>query len=183
MRKINSLVIIVLIIASVCALYERALAQQSISSATLSGRLEDVNGAAISGAKVTATNLDQNQSSTGGSDAQGRFRFLYLPVGRYRLEVRAAGFAPVEQRLTLTVGQALDVTLKLRVGNVTEKVNVTASAPLVETVRTQVAETVLPQEIDSLPLNSRNYLDLAALTPGVTLANPSARKSSVNSRS
>jgi hypothetical protein len=165
-----------LLIASVCSLYGRALAQQSISSATLSGRLEDANGAAISGAKITATNLDQNQSSTAASDAQGRFRFLYLPIGRYRLDVTAAGFAPIEQQLTLTVGQAIDMPLKLTVGGFSDKVNITAGAPLVETVRTQVAETVLPQEIDSLPLNSRNYLDLAALTPGVTRANPVANQ-------
>jgi hypothetical protein len=176
MRKINILVIIVSTMASVCAFYEQASAQQSISSATLSGRLEDANGAAISGAKIIVTNLNQNQSSIGGSDSQGRFRFLYLPIGRYRLEVTATGFAPIEQQLTLTVGQALDVPLRLTVGNVTEKVNIAAGAPLVETVRTQVAETVLPQEIDSLPLNNRNYLDLAALTPGVTRANPVANQ-------
>jgi Carboxypeptidase regulatory-like domain len=176
MRKINTLVIIVSTMASVCSFYGPALAQQSISSATLSGRLEDANGAAVSGAKITATNLNQNQSSTAASDAQGRFRFLYLPIGRYRLEVTATGFAPIERQLTLTVGQALDVPLKLTVGNFTDKVNITAGAPLVETVRTQVAETVLPQEIDSLPLNSRNYLDLAALTPGVTRGNPVANQ-------
>ena len=176
MRKINRLAISVSILTIVCAFYGRAFAQQSISSATLSGRLEDANGAAVSGATVTATNLNQNQSSTVTSDAQGRFRFLYLPVGRYQLKVAATGFAPIEQQLTLTVGQALDVPLRLTVGNVTEKVNIAAGAPLVETVRTQVAETVLPHEIDSLPLNNRNYLDLAALTPGVTRGNPVANQ-------
>ena len=176
MRKIYNSVMSVLITAIVCSFYGLALAQQSISSATLSGRLEDANGAAVSGAKITATNLNQNQSSNAASDSQGRFRFLYLPIGRYRLKVTATGFAPTEQELTLTVGQALDVPLRLMVGNVTEKVNIAASAPLLETVRTQVAETVLPQEIDSLPLNNRNYLDLAALTPGVTRGNPVANQ-------
>ena len=74
------------------------------------------------------------------------------------------------------MGQALDLPLKLTVADVAENVNVAADLPLVETVRTQLAETLLPREIDSLPLNGRNYLDLAALTPGVTRSNPVANQ-------
>ncbi|MEP7338811.1 MAG: carboxypeptidase regulatory-like domain-containing protein, partial [Acidobacteriota bacterium] len=151
-------------------------AQQAIASATLSGIAEDANGAAISGVTVTATNLDQNQSRTATSDAQGRFRFLYLPVGNYQLKAEHAGFAVAERQFRLTVGQALDVPIRMGVAGVAEKVNVTSEAPVVETIRTQLAETVLPQEIDNLPLNGRNYLDLAALTPGVTRANPVANQ-------
>jgi hypothetical protein len=66
--------------------------------------------------------------------------------------------------------------LKLTVENIKENVDVTADLPVIETVRTQLAETVLPREIDSLPLNGRNYLDLAALTPGVTRSNPVANQ-------
>ncbi|HKX31077.1 MAG TPA: carboxypeptidase regulatory-like domain-containing protein [Blastocatellia bacterium] len=151
-------------------------AQQSMTSATLGGHVEDANGAAINGAALTVTQLERNQRFTLNSDAQGRFRFLYLPVGRYRLSAEAAGFTTFEQQLTLTVGQAVEVTLKLTVGSVTSKVEVGAEPPLVETVRTQIAETVLPREIDNLPLNGRNYLDLAALTPAVTRANPVANQ-------
>jgi hypothetical protein len=151
-------------------------AQQSMTSATLSGHVEDASGAAISGAAITTTRLDQNQTFTATSDAQGRFRFLYLTVGRYQLKVESQGFAPLVQQLTLTVGQALNVQLKLTVAGVAGKVDVTAEAPVVETVRTQIAETVLPREIDNLPLNGRNYLDLAALTPAVTRANPVANQ-------
>lgn len=153
-----------------------ARAQQAVAYATLSGTAEDANGAAVGGVAVTITNLEQNQSRTATSDAQGRFRFLYLPVGNYQLKAERAGFAPVERQLRLTVGQALDVPLKLPVAGVAEKLNVTSEAPVIETVRTQLAETVLPREIDNLPLNGRNYLDLAALTPGVTRANPVANQ-------
>lgn len=151
-------------------------AQQSMASATLSGVAEDANGAAISGATITATNLDQNQSRTVISDAQGRFRFLYLPVGNYQLKAEHAGFASAERQLRLTVGQALDMRIKMAVAGVADKISVTSEAPVVETVRTQLAETVLPREIDNLPLNGRNYLDLAALTPGVTRGNPVANQ-------
>jgi hypothetical protein len=152
-------------------------AQQAIASATLSGIAEDANGAAISGVTITVTNLDQNQSRTTTSDAQGRFRFLYLPVGNYQLKAERAGFAVAERQLTLTLGQSLELSLKLPVAGIAEKTTIiTSEPPLVETVRTQLAETVLRQEIDNLPLNGRNYLDLAALTPGVTRGNPVANQ-------
>src|SRR5262245_13003941 len=147
-------------------------AQQAVSSATLSGRVEDANGAAVAGAAVAAINLDQNRSSTAQSDSQGRFRFLYLPVGRYRLKIEARGFSTLERELTLTVGQALDAQFSLNVSGVAERLDIKPQATLIETVRTQVSETVLPAEVDLLPLNGRNYLDRAALTPAVTRANP-----------
>jgi Carboxypeptidase regulatory-like domain/TonB dependent receptor len=151
-------------------------AQQSITSATLSGRIEDANGAAIHGASVTATNLDRNQSATTTSDFEGRFRFMYLPSGRYRLKVEAGGFAPANRELTLTLGGALDLPLRLAVAGVETTVDIGSETPLVETVRTQIAETLLPLEISNLPLNGRNFLDLAALAPAVTRANPVANQ-------
>jgi hypothetical protein len=153
-----------------------ALAQQAVAFATLSGLAEDVNGAAISGVAITVTNLEQNQSRTATTDAQGRFRFLYLPVGNYQLRAVHAGFAVIEKSLRLTVGQSLDVSLRLAVAGVVATANVTSDAPVIEIVRTQLAETVLPREIENLPLNGRNYLDLAALVPGVTRANPVANQ-------
>jgi hypothetical protein len=176
MWKINRLLSGALLVAVACVPIANVLAQQSVTAAMLSGRVEDANGAGVSGATLTATKLDQNQTATTTSDAQGRFRFLYLPVGRYQLKATATGFAPFEQQLTLTVGQSLDLSLRLSVAGVTGKVEVRAEAPVIETGRTQVAETVLPREIDNLPLNGRNYLDLAALTPGVTRANPVANQ-------
>jgi hypothetical protein len=150
-----------------------ALAQQTVTSATLGGRAEDANGAALPGVTVTATNVETNQSKTSTTDEDGRYRFSYLPVGAYELKVEKSGFAVLTKQLTLTVGQALDVSLSLSVAGVAESIRITdADAPVVETARTQVAETVAPEEIDSLPLNGRNYLDLAALTPGVTRTNP-----------
>ncbi|MBO0859331.1 MAG: TonB-dependent receptor [Chloracidobacterium sp.] len=101
---------------------------------------------------------------------------LYLPVGHYRLKIEAEGFSPLERELTLTVGQTLDAEFRLKVTGVIERLDVKPEAALIETVRTQVAETVLPAEVDRLPLNGRNYLDLAALTPAVTRANPVANQ-------
>ena len=147
-------------------------AQQAVSSATLGGRVEDERGAGLGGANIVATNLDTEQQYSTKSDAAGRYRFLYLPVGNYQLTAEHAGFAPVRRRLTLTVGQALDASFQLTVAGVAETVSVTEdSVPVVEIVRTQIAETILPHDTDTLPLNGRNYLDLALLVPGVSRTN------------
>ena len=159
------------------AIVPPALAQQTVTSATLGGHVEDANGAMLPGIVITVTNLDINQNRMSTTDEEGRYRFSYLPVGTYELKIEKAGFAALTKRLTLTVGQALDVPIRLTVAGVSESVRVTnADAAIVETTRTQVAETIVPKEVDTLPLNGRNYLDLAALTPGVTRTNPVANQ-------
>jgi hypothetical protein len=155
----------------------RAAAQQAVTSATLGGRVEDANGAALPGVAVTAAAVDTGRRLTSASDDEGRYRFPHVSVGTYVLKAEKAGFAPVTVRLTVTLGQALDLPLRLAPEGVAESVTINADeAPAVERARTQVAETVVPKEIDSLPLNGRNYLDLAALAPGVSRTNPVANQ-------
>jgi hypothetical protein len=146
-------------------------AQQTVTSATLSGRIHDASGDVIRGASLTATNLETNQKQVATTDSDGRYRFPYLQVGSYNLAVVAQGFTPLTKQLTLTVGQALDLALKLEVAGVSARVDVTSDALMLETVRTQVTETIRPSDINSLPLNGRNYLDLALLIPGVSPTN------------
>ncbi|HEY0005358.1 MAG TPA: carboxypeptidase regulatory-like domain-containing protein [Pyrinomonadaceae bacterium] len=146
-------------------------AQQAVTSAVLSGRVEDAGGALVSGALVTLTSLETNRKWTSETDETGRYRFSYLPVGAYLLTVEKSGFATLKRQLTLTLGQALDAPLRLSVAEVAESVNVTDDVPLLESARTQVAETITPREIDGYPLNGRNYLDLALLAPGVSRTN------------
>ena len=143
-----------------------------MTSATLSGRIEDARGASVNGASVTATHLETNQHFTTISDHEGRFRFPYLRTGAYDLKIDAQGFAQVTKQMTVSIGQALDLPVKLEVAGVSEQVNVGSSdVPIVETVRTQITETIRPNEINELPLNGRNYLDLALLIPGVSPTN------------
>ncbi len=150
----------------------QCMAQQAVTSATLSGRIEDAGGAVVSGAIVTATDGERNISTSTMSDHEGRFRFLRLSAGTYTLKIEQAGFDSISQQLTLTVGQALDIPIKLSVAGVSAEVAVNSiNIPLIETGRTQVTETIMPKEIDALPLNGRNYLDLALLVPGVSRTN------------
>jgi hypothetical protein len=162
-------------VVSTCLLISLAAichAQQNVTSGALNGRVEDSRGAVIGGANVTATNLETNQRLATTSDAEGRYRFPYLRTGDYDLSVEAAGFTALTKHLTVLVGQSLELSLKLEVAGVSANVNIGSSdLPLVETVRTQITETIRPREIADLPLNGRNYLDLALLVPGVSSTN------------
>src|SRR5689334_9157761 len=146
-------------------------AQQNVTSGTLSGRIEDERGAVVSGVTVTATHLETNQQLTTTSDVDGRYRFPYLRTGDYDLKVDAQGFSPVTKQLTVSVGQALELPIQLDVAGVTAQVNIGSDVPAIETVRTQITETIRPREINELPLNGRNYLDLALLVPAVAPTN------------
>ena len=147
------------------------LAQQTVTSAMLSGRIEDATGAVVSGASVTAINLETSQRLTTTTDHEGRYRFPYMRVGAYDITANAQGFSALTKQLTLSLGQSLDLPLKLDVEGVSARVNIPTQVPMVETVRTQITETIRPAEINELPLNSRNYLDLALLIPGVSPTN------------
>jgi hypothetical protein len=147
------------------------VAQQNVTSATLTGRVVDEQEAAVGGATVTVTDIEKNLTWTATTGVDGRFRFPFLQAGDYRLRVANTGFADLEEKLSLTVGQTLEVPLKLTLAAVTGSVNINSDIPLVETARTQLSETIQPRDIDSLPLNGRNFLDLALLVPGVSRTN------------
>lgn len=147
------------------------LPQQNVTSGTLSGRIEDLRGASVSGASVSLKHVETNQQLTTTSDHEGRFRFPYLRIGPYDVKIEAPGFSAITRHLTISVGQALDLPVKLDVAGISAQVNIGSDGPLVETVRTQITETITPREIQELPLNGRNYLDLASLVPGVSPTN------------
>jgi hypothetical protein len=152
-----------------CGISEAA--QQAVASATVGGRVEDASGAVLQGATVRIANIERGQEWSTSTGPQGRFQFLYLPPGPYRLTVVVPDFEPREMTLTLSLGAALEVPIKLELAAVTDRIDVAAPAPLIEARRTQVAATIGPQEIDTLPLNGRNYLDLALLVPSVSRTN------------
>lgn len=171
MKRINKIQNIILFAAAIFFGVQPANAQQTVSAATLSGTVEDANGAVIEGVSVSTNNLETNQTQTSVSDENGRFRFAYLPVGDYEIKAEASGFAPFRRKLTATVGQALEIKLELKIKEVSAQVEVAGDAPGIETARTQIAETILPKDVENLPLNGRNFLDLALLLPGVSRTN------------
>jgi hypothetical protein len=147
-------------------------AQQTVSGATVSGIITDPNNAVVSGAEVVTTNVETNQTKTTMSGEDGRYRFTYLPVGNYEVKATRSGFTPISHKITLTVGQSVELELQLQASTVTAQVDVSAdNTPIIETARTQIAETVLPRDVENLPLNGRNYLDLALMLPAVSRTN------------
>ena len=147
------------------------LAQQSIEYASVSGRIIDPSGAAIGGAVVAARQTQTNWIASTGSDSEGRFRFPYLRVGPYEIIVRQQGFRDASRTLTLTVGAAFELPVTLALAGVDAAVTVSGAAPLLETARTQIAGTVAQAEVAKLPMNGRNFVDLALLVPGVSPTN------------
>ena len=155
----------------ICLTAGSAASAQTVTSASVTGTVRDASDAAVAGATVEIVNAETNQRQQTATDARGRFRLLYLAVGPYQLSVQSAGFAIAHTAFTLKVGDQVDVPIVLQAATVTEAVQVEAAAPLVEARRTQVAAAVTPQEVDTLPLNGRNYLDLALLAPNVSRTN------------
>jgi hypothetical protein len=144
---------------------------QAVASASVTGIVRDSSGLVVPGVAVDIRNHATNQVSSTVTDGGGRFRLLYLPVGDYHLSAQLPGFTTVNVNLSLGVGDAIDVPIVIKPADITEVVALVAEAPLVEAQRTEMASTITPHEVDRLPLNGRNYLDLALLAPNVSRTN------------
>jgi hypothetical protein len=166
-RSVRVLALAICVFASA----RTGVAQQSVDYASVSGRVTDASGAVVSGAQVTVRQIERNLTGTAVTDREGRFRFPYLKVGPYEITVRQQGFKDVTRRLTLTVGAAFELPVSLTVGGVDTSVTVIGQATVLEAARSQIAGTVSQTEVESLPLNGRNFLELALLVPGVSPAN------------
>ncbi|MEO8096939.1 MAG: TonB-dependent receptor [Acidobacteriota bacterium] len=164
-----STVLRVLILAAICS--PCVPAQESILYASVSIRVTDPSGATIQGAVITARQSGTNLTTSGETTSDGRFRFSYLRAGQYDFRVRQPGFADAARTLTLTAGSAFELPISLTIAAAGESVTVSAETALLETARTQVAGTLQQIEIAALPMNGRNFLDLALLLPGVSPTN------------
>ena len=140
---------------------------QQSATATIEGVVTDPNSALVVGAKVIARNVDTGFTREITTNENGLYRLTALPPGTYEIIATASGFAENKYgTITLNVGQKLNADLMLRV-NVSETINITDTAPLVETTRTQVSASVNERAVRELPVNGRNFLDFVTLTPGV----------------
>ena len=167
-RKISTILAVVFVATALAA---TAAAQETVNFASVSGRVTDPQGGVIPGATVTARHTETNVTATTTTDDEGRFRFPYLRVGPYDIAARQPGFADAARTLTLGLGAAYELTLSLSVGELTTSLIVNAQADVLETARSQIAGTLPQVEVQSLPMNGRNFLDLALLVPGVSPTN------------
>lgn len=132
------------------------------------GTVADKSGAIVSGATVTVTSQATNQAQTATSDSSGNYAVAALKPGRYHVEAKQGNFAPQSADITLEVSQVQEVNFKLSVGNIETVVNITDEVPLVETTTSSTGEVIQGRQVTELPLNGRNFTQLALLTPGVT---------------
>jgi hypothetical protein len=158
-----SVLLLLSIAISVCA--------QDLDNVTLTGRVLDSNSAIIPGATVDITSAKTGATRTTRSDEEGRYRFIQLEPGIYRLRISSAGFATQEkQDLTFIAGKNVQLELVLVPAGVTvDPVVISANdTPPVDTTRTVVGGTVTAPELEKLPINSRSPLDLIFTLPGVS---------------
>jgi outer membrane receptor protein involved in Fe transport len=147
-----------------------AQAQSQATTGNIEGRVVDPNRAAVPGITVTAASKETGLAKSAVTDAEGIYRIILLPPGTYRVTTGGGpqGFAVAEfSNVTVTVGGQTPLDISLTVGGTTTMVDVSAEGQIVETTRTAVSSTVNERAIQNLPVNGRNFLDFATLTPGV----------------
>ena len=139
-----------------------------VSTAELFGTVADSTGAVIQNAKVTAANADTSVSREVTTDSAGNYIFTLLQPGTYNLTVESPGFRKlVQSGVVLQVNQRARIDLTMQVGQVTETVEVAAAAPLLESQSSSLGSVIDQRFVGELPLNGRNFVQLAILSPGV----------------
>jgi hypothetical protein len=144
-------------------------------TASITGTITDPSGAAVPGAKVTATSQERGLTYDAETNDSGLYRIAQLPVGTYALKVEKSGFSLASHPpFVLTLNQVARIDVAMKVGQATETVEVTGAAPVMETDSTQVDTIINAATNDNLPLASRNYVQLTLLAPGSVSTDPSS---------
>src|SRR5262249_39680161 len=137
--------------------------------ATFVGTVKDSTGGVLPGAAVTARHLESKEQRQAVTSDQGDYRITLLRVGHYEIRVEAPGFkSAIVPDVEVQLGQTARIDIDLTVGQVADSVTVTGEAPLVRSETVSLGEVMDNRKILELPLNNRDFLQLATLTPGVT---------------
>jgi hypothetical protein len=134
----------------------------------ITGHVQDPTGAAIAQAAVTLTNTATSETSMFTTEAGGDFRFIHLAPGSYKVSVSAKGFTTTTVAVALRTEETLNVPMQLALGSVSEKVEVTAELPTLNTADSRTQMTLEAQAVENLPIQGRNLLALTTIAPGVT---------------
>ncbi len=132
------------------------------------GTVTDTSGAVLPNAAITVTNVDTGLKFTSKSNNAGEFQIFAVPRGNYKANVQAQGFQSQTASFAVQVATAQTLQFKLTTGSVSETVDVTSAAPLINTSNATIGEVVQGEQVTNLPLNGRNFSGLALLAPGVT---------------
>jgi hypothetical protein len=166
MRKKISQLTAAFAVCTMLLLSTPAASAQQLAAATLRGVVTDPNGAVIVGAKVTATNAATGALRETQTNGEGVYTLSNLRPGEYEVKVQANGFkSNINTGVILQVGQSQTLDIKLEVGEISDGGD-WFYASLIDTTASKVDQVIEPREIENLPLNGRNFLELALLTPG-----------------
>ena len=169
MKKL-SVVVFLLMFGVVC--FSASLHAQATGSASLTGTITDQSRAVVAGADVTVTNKETGLTRTMKSTSAGLYRFDLLPVGIYSVSVAMTGFKTVTMpSVELQVSQTTTENVTLELGSVSQTVTVTETAPMEDTTSSSVGLLVTPQQLQNLPLNGRDFGNLAYFAPGARPVN------------
>jgi hypothetical protein len=157
-------------------------AQSQANTGTIEGVVSDPSGKSVPNATVTLTNVGTNFTRVLATDEEGRFRGLLLPLGPYKVTVKASGFATsVREGLDLAVGQSIALNMTLSVSQIDQLISVTGEAPIIEASRVESSTYLDTRSVQDLPNNGRNFLSLVPLTPGVSIVQgPDGDEISIN---
>jgi len=175
----NTLKIVVLGVLVFATLAFTGAAHGQAVTATLQGQVLDPSGGAITTAKVAAVNKATGFTRTADAGASGLYDLQAIPVGDYKVTASATGFQSQEKDVTLQVGQIATLNFSLVVGQVSEKVVVQATTEVTEPTRTQISDVITQNQIQNLPVNGREFIDFALLSPGVQIGDTTAGSTDV----
>lgn len=140
------------------------------TTSNIEGTVKDPQGAIVPGAEVKATSPSLTAERAAKSDENGFYRIAALPAGTYTVSVSRSGFAnSTVQNVELSVNRTVDLDVQLEVGGVTSQINITAETVLIDPTTAATGGTVTPRQIQDMPVNGRNYLDLMQLIPGAVI--------------
>ncbi|MSO83649.1 MAG: carboxypeptidase regulatory-like domain-containing protein [Acidobacteria bacterium] len=156
-------------------------AMAQATNGVISGIISDAQGGVLPGVTVAGRNPDTGLARTVVTESDGRYRLAALPPGRYELKVELQGFGAVDvPAFTLTTGTEVTRNITMQVQGVSESVTVTGEAPIVEVTRTEVSGVITQEQMQMLPLASRQPMDLALLMPGTSQDAVRGRKANSN---
>ncbi len=172
----------IILVASLFAFTACSFGQEVTASIT--GKVTDPSGASVVGAKVVATDKDRGTQWPATTNGDGIYSLPRLPIGRYDVKVEAQGFqSETQSNIVLDMNQVARLDFPLQVGNVSQTIEVTSSAPLLQTQSTQLGQVIDAATNVDLPLATRNYVQLTLLAPGSIHPNPSGFKSGMTTDS
>lgn len=170
-------------LAAICFVLCATMALAQVVSGTILGTVSDPSGAVLSGVVVQVTNQQTGRTRSTQTDSLGNFTLPQLAPGRYHLLTTAKGFKTAEiSDITLLVEQTVRVNFSLELGEITEQVEVVASGAVLQSETSSVGQVIDRERIVELPLNGRNFIQLANISPGITPAY-NARSATITNQS